>query len=61
MTPVELLRRLMDEHEMNESDLGRLFGDRSLGHRILAGERELSKTHIRTLAEKFSLNPATFL
>ena len=61
MTPVELLRSLMDEHDMSESDLGRLLGYRSLGHRILSGERELSKAHIRTLAKHFSLNPASVL
>jgi len=61
MTPVELVRSLMDEHGMNESDLGRLLGDRSLGHRILAGERELSKAHIRILAEHFRLNAAALL
>ena len=60
-TPVDLLRGLLDEHGMTESDLGRLLGDRSLGHRILTGERELSKAHIRTLAEHFSLNPAALL
>ncbi len=61
MTPVELLRSLVDEHGMTESDLGRLLGDRSLGHRILTGQRELSKAHIRILAERFSLNPASLL
>jgi HTH-type transcriptional regulator / antitoxin HigA len=61
MTPVELIRSLMEEHDMSESDLGRLLGDRSLGHRILSGERELSKAHIRILAEHFSLNPAVLL
>ena len=61
MTPVELVRSLMAEHGMSESDLGRLLGDRSLGHRILASERELSKSHIRTLAEHFRLNPASLL
>jgi HTH-type transcriptional regulator/antitoxin HigA len=61
MTPVELIRSLMEEHAMSESDLGRLLGDRSLGHRILAGERELSKAHIRTLAERFALDPAALL
>jgi HTH-type transcriptional regulator/antitoxin HigA len=61
MTPVELIRSLMKEHEMSESDLGRLLGDRSLGHRILSGERELSKVHIRRLASHFSLNPAALL
>ncbi len=61
ITPVELLRSLVDEHGMTESDLGRLLGDRSLGHRILSGEREVSKAHIRILAEHFSLNPAALL
>jgi HTH-type transcriptional regulator / antitoxin HigA len=61
MTPVQLIRSLMQEHRMNESDLGRLLGDRSLGHRILSGERELSKVHIRVLADHFSLNPAALL
>jgi HTH-type transcriptional regulator/antitoxin HigA len=61
MTPVELVRSLMEEHGMTESDLGRLLGDRSLGHRILSGQRELSKAHIRALATHFSLNPAALL
>lgn len=61
MTPVELIRSVMAEHDMSESDLGRLLGDRSLGHRILSGERELSKAHIRTLAEHFALDPAALL
>jgi HTH-type transcriptional regulator/antitoxin HigA len=61
MTPVRLIRSLMDEHGMNDSDLGRLLGDRSLGHRILSGERELSKIHIRVLAEHFGLNPGALL
>ncbi len=61
MTPLQLIRSLMKEHGLSESDLGRLLGDRSLGHRILSGERELSKVHIRLLAEHFSLNPAALL
>ena len=61
LTPVELLKALLEEHGMSDSDLGRLLGDRSLGHRILSGERELSKAHIRILAEHFRLNPAALL
>jgi len=61
LSPVEVLRSLMAERGMNESDLGRLLGDRSLGHRILTGERELSKTHIRVLANHFALNPSALL
>ena len=61
MTPVELIRSLMDENGMSESDLGRLLGDRSLGHRILTGQRELSKAHIRILAERFALDASALL
>jgi len=61
LTPVELLRSLMEARGMNASDLGRLLGDRSLGHRVLTGERELSKAHIRTLADHFALNPSALL
>ncbi|HTW93608.1 MAG TPA: hypothetical protein VMD30_02365 [Tepidisphaeraceae bacterium] len=61
MTPAKLVRSLMEEHGMTESDLGRLLGDRSLGHRILKAQRQLSKLHIRLLAKHFSLNPATLL
>jgi len=61
LTPMEILRALIDEHGMSDSDLGRLLGDRSLGHRILTGERELSKAHIRALADHFALNPGALL
>ncbi len=61
LSPAKLLQSLLREHDMTESDLGRLLGDRSLGHRILKGERELSKAHIRTLAKHFAINPAALL
>jgi HTH-type transcriptional regulator/antitoxin HigA len=59
--PIERLRYLMEENGMSASDLGRLLGDRSLGSRILNGERELSKSHIKKLAEHFHLEPGFFL
>jgi len=61
LSPADLIRSLMDEHGMSESDLGRLLGDRSLGHRVLKGERELSKAHIRVLAKHFRVSPAALL
>lgn len=59
--PISLIRSLMDEQGMSASDLGRLLGDRSLGHRILSGQRTLSKTHIRRLADRFALDPGALL
>jgi antitoxin component HigA of HigAB toxin-antitoxin module len=60
-TPLRVLKQLMEADDMNASDLGRLLGDRGLGSRILAGERQLSKAHIRILAERFKVRPDLFL
>ena len=47
---------------MNSSKLGELLGNsRSLGGKILRGERQLSKAHSRIVAERFKVNPALFL
>lgn len=59
--PVGNLKFLMEQQEMSASDLGRLLGQRELGSKILRGERELSKAHIRVLAERFHVSPALFL
>jgi len=64
VTPLEALEFLLEENGMSGSDLGRLLGgegSRSLGSKILRGERELSKSHIKTLAERFKVSPALFL
>jgi antitoxin component HigA of HigAB toxin-antitoxin module len=60
-TPLERLRFLMEESGTGVVELGLLLGDRSLGTRVLSGERELSKTHVRKLAEHFKLAPGYFL
>src|SRR4051812_26239230 len=39
LTPLDLLRSLMEDHGMSAADLGRLLGNRSLGSAILRGER----------------------
>ena len=59
-TPLQRLRYVMEEAGMTGSDLGRLLGNRGLGSLILRGRRQLSKNHIRTLAEHFRLDPGYF-
>ena len=59
-TPLERLRFVVEEAGMTASDLGRLLGNRGLGSLILRGQRQLSKTHIRVLAEHFRLDPGYF-
>ncbi|MDD5459359.1 MAG: hypothetical protein PHF37_08210 [Phycisphaerae bacterium] len=60
VTAVEVIESLLEDNGMNASDLGRLLGDRSLGTRILKGQRELSKSHIHILCERFKVSPAVF-
>jgi HTH-type transcriptional regulator / antitoxin HigA len=61
ITPIERLKFLMEQHDMNASDLGRLLGDRTLGPKILSGDRELSKANIIRLAQRFGVNPGMFI
>jgi len=59
--PLEALKALLAEHALTASDLGRLLGNRTLGAAILAGRRNLSKTHIKKLAAHFKVEPGLFL
>ncbi|MBM4017558.1 MAG: transcriptional regulator [Planctomycetes bacterium] len=60
-TPLERLRYLVGEAGMTASDLGRMLGNRGLGSLILRGRRQLSKAHIRILAEHFRLDAGYFI
>lgn len=60
-TPLDRLNYLLEQNGMNASALGDLLKNRSLGSKILRGERELSKAHIRILADRFKVSPALFL
>ena len=59
--PLTVLKYLMQECGMTQPDLGRLLGNRALASLILNGHRQLSKTHIRKLADHFKVSPALFL
>lgn len=58
---LDSLKYLMEQSGMSASELGRLLGDRSLGSRILRGERDLSKQHIRRLCDHFRVTADLFL
>jgi len=59
--PIETLKFLLETNGLNGSDLGRILGQRQLGSKILKGERHLSKSNIKKLAEHFSVEPGLFL
>jgi HTH-type transcriptional regulator/antitoxin HigA len=61
ITGLDSLKYLLEQNNMTASDLGELLGNRSLGSKILRGERELSKNHLRILAKRFKVDAGLFL
>ncbi len=57
---IEVLKLLMGEHQLKPVDLPEL-GPPDLALEILNGERDLTVTHIRTLAERFQVSPTVFV
>jgi HTH-type transcriptional regulator/antitoxin HigA len=58
---LDMLKFLLEQNGMTASDLGVLLGNRSLGSKILRGERELSKAHLRILSKRFKVDAGIFL
>lgn len=59
---LEALKQLLKEHSMNASDLAQLLDvDRSLGVRILSGERRLTVDHIKILSKRFHIAADVFM
>jgi antitoxin component HigA of HigAB toxin-antitoxin module len=61
LSPRGVLRYLLESNDMTGSDLGRLLGNRELGPKILNGARQLSKSHIRQLADRFKVDAGLIL
>ena len=58
--PLDVLTFLMEQHDLKQADLLSIFGSRSVASAVLSGKRELSKAHIRKLAEYFHVSPELF-
>src|SRR5580692_1704604 len=61
MSPIEALRFLMGEHGMTAADLGKILGERTLGSKILRGERKIGLKYARVLARKFGVDVGLFI
>jgi len=57
---VEVLRFLMEEHGLSQSDLPEV-GSQGVVSDILRGKRELNVRQIRALAKRFQVSPAVFI
>ena len=62
VSPLHVLRHLMEEHGMSGADLSRfLGGSRQLGPMILREERSITADHARVLGKHFGLPSGVFI
>jgi HTH-type transcriptional regulator / antitoxin HigA len=59
-SPIEILRTLMDAHDLRQKDLAPIFGSESIVSKVLPKKRDLNKTHIEKLSKRFHVSPAVF-
>ena len=55
----QVLRFLMDEHSLTQSDLPEI-GSQGVVSEVISGKRELNARQIGALAKRFSVSPAVF-
>jgi HTH-type transcriptional regulator/antitoxin HigA len=58
-SPVEVLRFLMEEHDLTQSDLPEI-GSQGVVSEILHGKRKLNTHQIKAVSERFGVSPAAF-
>lgn len=61
MTPREAVKALMVANHLTQSDIGKIIGSESAVSMFLKGKRDLSKTQIKRLAERFRVEAGCFL
>ncbi len=59
--PNEVLRFLLDQHNLKQRDLSTEIGGQSVVSEILHGKREINARQAKALAIRFGVSPAVFL
>lgn len=54
-----ILRTLIEQHHLKLHEFPEI-GDKSLVSKILSGERQLTKNHIKKLSDRFKIDPGLF-
>jgi len=60
-SPAEVLRFMMEHHDLRQVDLAELFGSQSNVSEILNGKREINARQARALGKRFGVSPAAFI
>ncbi len=58
--PLAALQFLMDQRGLKQKDLVDVFGTPSIVSEVLSGKRELNKSHIKRLSDRFHVSPELF-
>ena len=61
MSPQQALWALMKFNDLAQADVGRIIGSESAVSMFLRGDRELSKSQIKKLAQRFKLDASVFM
>ena len=59
--PSAVLRLLMEQHRLRQTDLAKIFGSQSNVSEILNGKREINARQARALGKQFGVSPAVFI
>ena len=60
VTPEEMLRFLMEQHDLTQSDVAEELGGQPAASMILHRKRKLNRDQIERLSQRFHISPATF-
>ena len=61
ITPLEVLKSILESHGMKSKDLGDIIGSESAASLILNGKRDISKAHAKLLAKRFKVDAGLFI
>ena len=59
--PLEVLRFLMEQHDLKQSDLRKEIGTQGVVSEILSGSRKINARQAKALAKRFGVSPVVFL
>jgi len=59
-SPVDVLRFLIERHQLKQRDLSRELGGESVVSEVLSGKRKLNTSQIEQLSRRFRVSPAVF-
>lgn len=59
--PRELLRFLMEQHDLKQADLTSEVGNQSVVSEILNGHRQINARQAKALGQRFGVSPAAFI